>query len=116
MTVEDWDVPIPGLDKADTGVLVSPLCQGRVQRCPRCDQPIVWAMRQAAMAPEAVPMNPVADERANGVMSLGRGGLWVTFVARAERGEHDERHLLHHCPTPKPPSQRRRTPNGPTQH
>lgn len=113
---EDFDVPMPGLDKADTGVLVGPLCQGRVQRCPHCGQPVVWAMRMGATAPVAEPMDPVADERSNGVITPGPGGLWVEFVARDQRKAHQERHSMHHCPIRKPTVRQRRTPNGPTQH
>lgn len=113
---EDFDVPMPGLDKADTGVNVAPICQGRVQRCPHCGRPIVWAFQHGAMAPKATAMEPVADERASGVLSEGSGGLWVAFVARDARPDHPTRHFLHHCPTPRPPIRQRRTPNGPTQH
>lgn len=112
---EPWDQPIPGLDKPDTGVPVDEICRGRVQACPRCGDPVVWAFTLRGAAPEAIAVEPIVDQRGNGILTekTPGGTLWVTFVT-ANNQPDEPRHFVHVCPNPRPAPTRRRRPNGPT--
>lgn len=113
----DWeDVPLPGLDKVDTGVIVAPICQGHVQACRDCAAPIVWAMTGQR---RPMPVNANTDPTGTLQLETVRGGLRCTVPPAPERAGRTDLHLSHFATCPKAnerrkPATRRRPPNGPT--
>lgn len=111
---EPFDQPIPGLDGVDVGVHVAPICEGRVQACPRCSAPIVFAMAIDEGQLRTLQLVPVADPDGN--VTLGTtipGNLRAELISR-DRPHGGDRFVIHHCPRADRPTTRRRAPNGPT--
>jgi hypothetical protein len=107
------DEPLPGLGAADVGVPVARICRGRVQACPHCGDPIVFAMTVQEGNLRTLTIIPVVNPAGN--VTLGTtipGNLRADIVGPDRPGD---RFAIHHCTAAPHKPTNRRTPNGPTQ-